>query len=215
MCAFSAVLTTPAHSPEQPAVVSDLPLHERSRRAHLHHQCSTTTSDPTLYIATSSCVRGARISASFHHSSRRDNPSSDTARVTIKKISLSPTSRRSSHAPAGDAGRAANGQRSIRPGGTGFRHPQPAAARPRALRRGQGPVRPDPRPLDRLRHHRRPRLAPTTPSSAWSRSSTQPLSSRPTRKRRHAACGSTTTSRHCPCWASSVTAGGGGRFVAR
>jgi hypothetical protein len=43
---------------------------------------------------------------------RRDNPSSDTARVTIKKISFSPTSRRSSHALAGGAGRAANGQRS-------------------------------------------------------------------------------------------------------
>jgi len=29
-----------------------------------------------------------RISASFHHHSRPDNPSSDTARVTIKKISV-------------------------------------------------------------------------------------------------------------------------------
>jgi integrase len=52
-----------------------------------------------------------RISASFHHSSRRDNPSSDTARVTIKKISLNPTSRKSSHALAGGTGRAVNGQR--------------------------------------------------------------------------------------------------------
>src|SRR5206468_11331457 len=90
MCAFSAVLTTPAHSPEQPAVVSDLSLHERSRRAHLHHQCSTTTSDTIFYIAPSSCVRGARISASFHHASRRDKPSSDTARETIRKISFKP-----------------------------------------------------------------------------------------------------------------------------
>ena len=38
-----------------------------------------------------------RISASFHHDSRRDNPSSDTARKTIRKISFKPTSRRSSH----------------------------------------------------------------------------------------------------------------------
>jgi hypothetical protein len=38
-----------------------------------------------------------RISASFHHHDRRDKPSSDTARVTIKKISFNPTSRRSSH----------------------------------------------------------------------------------------------------------------------
>jgi len=45
-----------------------------------------------------------RISASFHHSSRRDNPSSDAARVTIKKISFNPTSRRSSHALASGAG---------------------------------------------------------------------------------------------------------------
>src|SRR5215470_4022460 len=97
MCAFSAVLTTPAHSPEQPAVVSDLSLHERSRRARLHHQCSTTTSDTIFYIAPSSCVRGARISASFHHASRRDRPSTDTARVTTRKISFKPTSRRSSH----------------------------------------------------------------------------------------------------------------------
>lgn len=33
--------------------------------------------------------------------------------------------RRSSHALAGGTGRAASGQLSIRPGGTGFRHPQP------------------------------------------------------------------------------------------
>jgi hypothetical protein len=123
MCAFSAVLTTPAHSPEQPAVVSDLLLHGRSRRAHLHHQCSTTTSDTISYIATSSCVRGAQISASFRHHSRRAKPSTDTARMTIKKISVKPTSRRSSHAPAGGAGRAAYGQRSIRPGDTGFSAP--------------------------------------------------------------------------------------------
>jgi hypothetical protein len=38
-----------------------------------------------------------RISASFHHHSRRDNPSSDTPRVTIRKTRLNPTSRRSSH----------------------------------------------------------------------------------------------------------------------
>src|SRR6266567_7046705 len=44
-----------------------------------------------------------RISASFHQSSRRDNPSSDTARVAIKKISFNPTSRRSSHDPADGA----------------------------------------------------------------------------------------------------------------
>jgi hypothetical protein len=35
----------------------------------------------------------------FHHS-RRDNPTSDTARVTIKKISVNPPGRRSSHALA-------------------------------------------------------------------------------------------------------------------
>jgi len=45
--------------------------------------------------------RSMRISASFHHHSRRDSLSSDTARVTIKKISFNPTSRRSSHVPAG------------------------------------------------------------------------------------------------------------------
>ena len=39
-----------------------------------------------------------RISASFHHRSRRDKPSSDTARATIKKISFKPTSPRSPHA---------------------------------------------------------------------------------------------------------------------
>jgi hypothetical protein len=46
--------------------------------------------------------------------------------VTNKKISFNPTSRRTSHALAGGAGRAANGQRSIRPGGTSFRHLQGA-----------------------------------------------------------------------------------------
>jgi Nuclease-related domain len=58
-----------------------------------------------------------------------DNPSSDTARVTIKKISFNPTSQRSSHHRAGHRasarrqppGRAPPG---ICPDGTGFRHPQ-------------------------------------------------------------------------------------------
>jgi hypothetical protein len=38
-----------------------------------------------------------RISASFHHASRRDKPSTDTTRVTMRKISFKPTSRKSSH----------------------------------------------------------------------------------------------------------------------
>ena len=37
------------------------------------------------------------ISASFHHGSRRDNLSSDTAREAIRKVSFKPTSRGSSH----------------------------------------------------------------------------------------------------------------------
>jgi hypothetical protein len=40
-----------------------------------------------------------RISASFHHDSRRDSLSSDTTRATIRKISFKPTSRESSHPP--------------------------------------------------------------------------------------------------------------------
>src|SRR5690242_3737526 len=135
MCAFSAVLTTPAHSPEQPAAVSDLSLHERSRRAHLHHQCSTTTSDTIFYIAPSSCVRGAQISASFHHASRRDKLSSDTARETIRKISFKPTNRRSSHLrPDHDRpGSCRTLHRALQglcPGGAGFRHLHDAATRP-------------------------------------------------------------------------------------
>jgi len=43
------------------------------------------------------------------------------ARVAIRKISFKPTNRRSSHAPAA-AG--PSGQRSVRPGDAGFRHPQ-------------------------------------------------------------------------------------------
>ncbi len=50
-------------------------------------------------------VHSRRLSASFHHHSRRDNPSSDTARETIMKISFKPTSRRSSHALAGQGPR--------------------------------------------------------------------------------------------------------------
>jgi hypothetical protein len=34
----------------------------------------------------------------FHHACRRDMPSTGTARVTMRKISFKPTSRRSSHA---------------------------------------------------------------------------------------------------------------------
>src|SRR6266567_2390424 len=73
-----------------------------------------------------------RISASFHHASRRDKPSSDTARETIRKISFKPTSRRSSHLRSGQdrpgayrtLDRALQG---LCPGGTGFRHPQVTA----------------------------------------------------------------------------------------
>ena len=43
-------------------VVWDLPLRGRSRRAYLHHQCSTT-SRASVYIRTSCCVRGAQSSA--------------------------------------------------------------------------------------------------------------------------------------------------------
>ena len=57
------------------------PLHERSRRAHLHHQCSTTTSDTTLYIATSSCVRGARTSAPLAAPLRARNASQPNTRT--------------------------------------------------------------------------------------------------------------------------------------
>jgi hypothetical protein len=38
-----------------------------------------------------------RISASFHHESRRDSLSNDTVRETIRKISFKPTSRELSH----------------------------------------------------------------------------------------------------------------------
>lgn len=65
-----------------------------------------------------------RISASFHHSSRRDNPSSDTARATIKKTSFNPKSRRSSHALADGGTEPLIAQRGIRPGDAGFRHLQ-------------------------------------------------------------------------------------------
>src|SRR5215469_10175115 len=93
MCAFSAVLTTPAHSPEQPAVVSDLSLHERSRRAHLHHQCSTTTSDTIFYIAPSSCVRGALISASLDAWLRPSRTSQPDTRTMIKYSRRTDTNR--------------------------------------------------------------------------------------------------------------------------
>jgi len=52
----------------------------------------------------------------LHHSSRRDNLSSDMALDTVRKISFNPTSRRSSHALAG-AG--PSGQRSAVIGASG------------------------------------------------------------------------------------------------
>ena len=92
-----------AHSPKQPAVASDHPLHERSRRACLHHQCSTTTNHRTFCTATPGCIPEAQIAVSFHNYSRRGDPSSDRAQATIKKISFIPTSRRSSRALASSA----------------------------------------------------------------------------------------------------------------
>jgi hypothetical protein len=43
--------------------------------------------------ATASWWRGIKISASFHHDSRRDSLSSDMTRDTTRKISFKPTSR--------------------------------------------------------------------------------------------------------------------------
>ena len=79
--------------------------------------------------ATASWWRSMRISASFHHASRRDKPGSDTARETIRKISFKPTSRRSSHLRSGQdrPGAYRTLQRALQglcPGGAGFRHPQ-------------------------------------------------------------------------------------------
>ena len=79
--------------------------------------------------ATASWWRSMRISASFHHVSRRDKPSSDTARETIRKISFKPTSRRSSHLRSGQDRPGAcrtlqRGLQGLCPGGAGFRHPQ-------------------------------------------------------------------------------------------
>src|ERR1700722_17259475 len=51
-----------------------------------------------------------RISASFHHDSRRDRTSSDMARDTIRKISFKPTNRGSSHAPTGQPGSPGTGR---------------------------------------------------------------------------------------------------------
>jgi hypothetical protein len=92
--------------------------------------------------ATASWWRSVRISASFHHASRRDKPSSDTARETIRKISFKPASRRSSHLQSGQdrPGACRTLDRALQglcPGGTGFRHPQvpPCGARvPNAAR---------------------------------------------------------------------------------
>jgi len=48
--AFSATFTTPAVVPAQLAAVCSLPLHERLRRAYLHHQRSMALVLP-IYIA--------------------------------------------------------------------------------------------------------------------------------------------------------------------
>ena len=61
-CAFSVVLITPAHSPEQPTVVYGLPL-QGGRGGPLHHQHNTATISAIFYIATSSRARGAQPSA--------------------------------------------------------------------------------------------------------------------------------------------------------
>src|SRR5215831_18003620 len=102
-----------------------------------------------------------RISASFHHDSRRDKPSSDITRETTTNISFKPTSRRSSHHRTGHGpsarrrtpGRAPQG---ICPGDTGFRHPQvrDLPRQPRRLQRIGLPHRPAHRHLPRRPRHR-------------------------------------------------------------
>ena len=70
-----------------------------------------------------------RIPASCRHSSRRDNPGSDTPRVTIKKISFSP--HKPNIVPRTGSRHGASSQRpaDIRPGGTGLWHPHVERAR--------------------------------------------------------------------------------------
>src|SRR5690242_3380783 len=65
----------------------------KARSGHVSRARALGLSRP----ATASWWRSMRISASFHHASRRDKLSSDTARETIRKISFKPTNRRSSH----------------------------------------------------------------------------------------------------------------------
>ena len=101
-------------------------------------------------LATASWWRSMRISESFHHASRRDKPSSDTARETIRKISFKPTSRRSSHLRSGRdrPGACRTLDRALQglcPGGTSFRHSQvPAVRQSSSARSGCTlPSRPD------------------------------------------------------------------------
>ena len=101
-------------------------------------------------LATASWWRSMRISASLHHASRRDKPSSDTARETIRKISFKPASRRSSHLRSGRdrPGACRTLDRALQglcPGGTSFRHSQvPAVRQSSSARSGCTlPSRPD------------------------------------------------------------------------
>ena len=96
-----------------------------ARSGHVNRARAPGLSRP----ATASRCRSIKISASLHHNSRRDNPSSDTARETIRKISFNPTSRKSSHPlssppAAGHGTKPTRAPQGIYPGGIGFRHPQ-------------------------------------------------------------------------------------------
>jgi hypothetical protein len=105
---------------------------------------------------------------SFHHASRRDRPSTDTARVTTRKISFKPTSRRASHASQNQdlaarhrsRNRADGVPQSICPVGAGFRHLHHLRRiltgyeahhnqhRPHRSLNGAAPLKPLPEPVD-------------------------------------------------------------------
>ena len=70
--------------------------------------CQTRMSARLLTLSHSELMTQQKDLGVHPHHSRRDKPSSDTPRATVKKIRFNPTSRRSSHALAGGAGKAAS-----------------------------------------------------------------------------------------------------------
>jgi hypothetical protein len=117
ICAWSRRLRTPGRRAVPQGPVRAMSVAVIGVLAEDQPQLPFTRDQPPRHARRALAIQRPAIAFALGARTRRDKPSSDTARVTTKKISFKPTSRRSSHAPAGQD--RPSGQRTADSGASG------------------------------------------------------------------------------------------------